>query len=551
MSVQVRWATSSGEQSRVLWGTDSGLGRWTEGAEGEASSVGVVHDVLVDGLLPGTRYYYRTLTDNSESELRSFVTAPVTPRTIRLALLSDTEQDAGNPAVFEDLVSGGISVVALQRAAVDRVEEAVDAWFILGDIVDADGDASGLEDDFFPAAEPLASRVPLYVVPGSEGEIAEVYMDRLLTGPDNGGGEASGRWWQLERPGLRVLGLDTREPSRMDEQLAWVDERLAEACGDPSVELVLAVMHHPFRAELFTPTENAWSGEVVGRLEDHAVACGVLTAHAFGSSHGYSRGASRDARHLWLAPGSGGGNLDLWGQEPQADRPEIVLSDPAYGFVLLEFEPGEGLRVLRYSWGDLDQPLENELIDELFVPFDAPAPAAPGAPVPGPQGEWTAPPGDDATLQASVWQAVTCDEGVLLSEQWRQRSNIYEGAEQASSAPLTELIPPEDWEAEGVCLRVRVRSEALVWSDWSAVSELGAPSGCGGCALAPVDSRQPVWLLVMLLITGAVARRREGGQPEAALRPASFTAASREPDALRCASAACPRDKHVDPPQSG
>ena len=502
-SAHVVWSTEGDDDNRVEWGTDPGLGQVTAGGPGNDTDAGVVHDVRLTGLEPDTRYFYRAVTGAADSDVSTFRTAPDQPRPLRLAFLSDTEQDAANPTVFEDLVRRGIVPVAAERGAVEEVEEALDAWFIAGDLVDEHGGGEDFVGDFFPQARALSGRVPLYVVPGSEGEAADFYLENLFFGPDNGSSAADARWWYVDRPGLRVFGLDTREGGRTDEQLGWLDDRLAEVCDAGTV--VLAVLHNPFQAELFTPLEVPWTGEVVSRLDAHAARCGGITGHVFGTNHGYSRGASRDARQLWIAPGSGGGALDAWGTEPQADREEIVFSDPAYGFVLLEVDPGEELRLVRYSWGDWGGALENEVVDSLVLPLNAPTPPAPGAPEELEAGLWSAAPGDETPLQSALWQAVDCVDEVAVGEVWQQTSNWYEAAEQAPSGPVTELEPPSDWEE--ACLRVRVRSEALVWSDWSRLSEPpGVVSGCGGCAQG--SEERGLMGFALLLLGVAVWRRR-------------------------------------------
>lgn len=88
--VYVSWETKEAKASYVKFGTDLSLSE----APVSDSDIVTMHRVVLDGLLPGTKYYYKV--GSSESDLmtatHSFTTAPDSYEPFNFTILSDTQQ---------------------------------------------------------------------------------------------------------------------------------------------------------------------------------------------------------------------------------------------------------------------------------------------------------------------------------------------------------------------------------------------------------------------------------------------------------------------------
>lgn len=453
-AVSVVWHTAEDAPAVVQFGP--GL---SEVAPGETSpwGEGFRHVVRLEGL-QGTWAYQVAGAE------------PATVRTpgdaLRIVLTSDTQLDTGNPFAWERVA-----------AAIAATEPHLLA--IAGDLVDEAHEPSQWWG-FHQQAPGLLASVPLLAVPGDEG--SEDFVRHFVL-PENGPPGWPEQSWTARFGSLLLIGLDTSEAAREPEVLGWLDEQLTGCAG---TDFVLGLLHHPWRAELFTPDNNDFSGAIVARLEAWSTACDRPSLHVFGGAHGYSRGASRDARHGWLGPGSGGGTLDLWGTEPQEPVEQIAVSQPEYGFVVLDVEGGS-LELSRWGLGTVQEPVEATLRERFSIEASGdPRPAPQLRPVDG--GFELVDPGD---IQAVQWR----DCGGEAT--WIQDRNQYGGDD-----PAQERL---SLQTDSACVQARVRDWSLNWSAWAESASLQvADCGCAsGGGAAPM-------LLFLLL-----ARRR----PTAARSP--------------------------------
>ena len=132
---------------------------------------------------------------------------------------------------------------------------------------------------------------------------------------------------------------------------------------------MFAEVHHPYKSELWTPGESDFTGSVVSKMEAFSEACGKPSIHFFGHTHGYSRGQSRDHKHVMINVATAGGAIDYWGEWPQVDYDEFSVSEDDWGFVLVEVEAGDEPKfsVKRLSRGDGNVALDNALTDSFSV----------------------------------------------------------------------------------------------------------------------------------------------------------------------------------------
>lgn len=466
----VLWETVDGTGSRVDFGIEAldqvACGERVPSTPGgdPDEALTQVHATALQGLEPDTVYQYRVRTGASTSAVQQLRTAPLpdAEKGFHLVAMSDSQRDDRHPEVFHDVIHEGVLPV---------LEAEGDAAFVLfpGDLVDNGWMVDEWKDEFFAPGAELWGRSPVYPTIGNHEGGSPFYF-RYFHLPEEA--DLQEHAWHLDHSNLRVLALDSNG-YREDEQLAWLDMQLADACTQPHLDFVFAQLHHPMLSELWTPGESDFTAEVVARLEAFTEGCGKPSVHFFGHTHGYSRGQSAEHQHLMVNVASAGGALDRWGEQPQVDYDAFSVSQDTYGFVTVHVEAGDApsFRLTRYDRGTPEAP-ENNVVSDAVTVFRYNTP--PAAPVPQPVAA-TCP----ATLsmagfvdadghghQASQWQLdLDCSFAEPLVDSWRQRRNEYGGVDlQAGDDLLDEVV-----EAEGsVCWRVRVRDEHLAWSGWSA-----------------------------------------------------------------------------------
>lgn len=482
-SIWVLWETlNAGDESRVEWGRAEALGEQTLGTTLPGDAGSLIHEVELTGLIPNTRYHYRVVTGAIVSPIFELVTPalPEAEEPLRIVAVSDIQQDPANPTLFEEIVRDGILRWLTENRSADLAAE-LDFVLIPGDLVDDGWDYPSWSETFFTPAAPLFARVPFYAVPGNHEEDSDYYF-RYMHLPENGSPGFEEHWWFRDEGNIRLIGLDSNFDYRLDLQLAWLDARLEEACSASEIDFVVAELHHPHKSELWLPGEIDYTGDVIDRLERFSTRCGKPSMHLFGHTHGYSRGQSRDHQHLWVNAATAGGNVDYWGEFPQADYAEFSKSFDAWGWVLLEVEAGDlpSFRLRRFSLGNELERLDNALRDDIRIrrdntPPETPEPLMPLEDAVDPRclvmraTAFSDPDGD--THQASHWQvAHTCEDfSAPRIDTWSQHENWFFGIDLAAGDDLTDgresgtLLPGLSY-----CWRVRYRDAGLVWSDWSA-----------------------------------------------------------------------------------
>ena len=479
-SIVVRWETSSGSESTVLWGTSESPDADTAGTSSASSGGGVHHVATLNGLTPGERIYYRVVTGTVTTDTAAF-TLPPGPGDdagVSLVAMSDMQIDPGNPDKFRELVEDGVVPYVEAETGLD-IDQALDLVLIPGDLVDWGWDYGSFAETYFEPGARLFERVASYPVPGNH-EADSPYFFELFTLPENGTAGVEEHWWWADHGNLRVVGLDSNSGYDGPEQLAWLDGVLADACGDDALDFVLAQLHHPALSELWVPGESAFTVDVVARLETFTSTCGKPSLHLFGHTHGYSRGQSRDTAHLWVNVATAGGNIDYWGEYEQADYDEFSVTFDEYGFSLIDVDAGDdpSLTLRRITRGDETTPRDNVLVDALTVYRHGTAPETPVARFP--VDEVVDP--DCVALEAtpfadtggeghgaSHWQVSTsCDDwSDPLVDRWIQHENWWFDVDLQASDALTDeevrsLVADASW-----CWRVRYRDQGLAWSEWS------------------------------------------------------------------------------------
>ncbi len=472
----VLWITESGEQSLVEWGTTDQLGSFTNGETETEGGIGYVHSVHLEGLQPGTQYFYKTRTGGSYSQVYHFKTAPDGgDEPFQIVAMSDMQRDDAHPDKFGEIIQEGVIPHLSDRYSPD-MPQALAMVLVPGDLVDSGWVYTDWINDFFAASQVLMAEVPFYPIYGNH-EASSPLFARYFHLPDNGTVGYEEHWWSTDYNTVRIVGLDSNQGFRIQTQLDWLEDVLAQTCTDPNIDFLFAQIHHPHLSELWLPGETDFTGDVISQLEEFTSNCGKPSVHFFGHTHGYSRGQSMEHRHLWVNVASAGGALDRWGITEQADYEQFTVSQDQYGFVVLEVTPGDGasFTLERISRGTPDTPLDNQVTDSVTIRFHNTPPETPlGVSSTNQAGVVTLMASEFSDLDgdlhgASHWQVVKdCGDfsGAEISV-WNQWQNQYMGEDTMLGSDLTTFVVNGLDPATQYCWQVRYRDRGLEWSAWS------------------------------------------------------------------------------------
>jgi len=331
--------------------------------------------------------------------------------------------------------------------------------------------------------------VPVYPVTGNHERNSQAYFDYFHL-PENGTVGFEEHWYFTDHGNLRLIGLDSNGIYRNPVQIEWLQEVLAETCAADEIDFVFAQLHHPHHSELWPEGNTEFTGDVIAALEAFSTDCEKPSVHFFGHTHGYSRGQSRDHRHLMVNVASAGGNLDYWGEYAQLDYPEYSVSHDEYGFVVVEVEAGDdpSFHLQRVSLGNQNLARDNEVRDAVTVRRFNDAPRTPA--LRGPLGQAVnarcftlgLSPFDDEDGDlhwATHWQiAATCDGfDDPIVDRWRQRENWYRDENTQAGDDLTDEVVEGLEPNAQYCWRARYRDDGLRWSDWSTPEPFGTGEG--------------------------------------------------------------------------
>jgi acid phosphatase type 7 len=452
-----------------------------------------IHTASITGLTPGTRYYYQVELENGiTSQIYHFSTlfSSESKQHINLLLISDTQHQSGRPYVLRDMVTNGFLPVIQQE--IEGGLDSLHGIIVAGDLVTTGSTYSQWKNYFFDHLEPMAPYVPIYPALGNHdywtgGNGLANYL-KYFDLPLNGHQYYPEQWWYKDFSNVRMITLDSEiNAAGKNLQLTWLSELLDSTCAASAIDFVLLQLHHPYKSELWTPGESQFAGQVIALLDDFEMNCTQQVAHIFGHTHGYSRGQSKENRHIWMNVATGGGAIDYWGEWPQQDYDEFVHSEDDYGFVLTQVKTGvdASLTMKRFSMGDDNHPLFGELIDYIVLRKNNPPITTPQAIFPfGSQPfqcvEFKASQFNHPYdfHQASLWQISETEnfENPVI-EFWKQHKNIYFNEDLQAGQDLTELSVTSLQPNTQYYWRVKFRDQHLNWSDWSNSLEFVTISG--------------------------------------------------------------------------
>ncbi|MDG1351211.1 MAG: metallophosphoesterase [Crocinitomicaceae bacterium] len=484
-TMTVMWETSIIDESIIEWGNSTVLGNSTFGTFVTGSGMSKVHTVQLTGLIPNSRYYYRIHTTAIEGQTFDFITPPLpeSEKNFNIVSMSDMQQDGAHPEVFSDIVNADLIPFVDERYGNNNDLAYNLAYvFIPGDLVTTGGNYPSWKSTFFDPAQTLFNHIPVYPVAGNHEQNSENYF-RYFNLPTNGTNtnDYLEHWYYTDYSNVRLIGLETNSGYRVQEQLDWLQTTLNDACANTNIDFVFAQLHHPHKSELWIAGNTDYTGEIIDVLESFSTGCGKPSVHFFGHTHGYSRGQSRDHKHLMVNVASAGGAIDNWGEYAQQDYKEYSKSTDDYGFVLVEVEAGEKPQFLlsRVSHGSFENGIVNaEIRDTIRVMKNNIPPNEPLCLFPN-QGASLRPDcikfqgsnfsdEDGGVHGATHWQ-IAYDNTFesLVYDDWFQYENWYFDEDLEAGNSLIEKEITQLEENSDYYWRLRYRDRNLAWSSWS------------------------------------------------------------------------------------
>ena len=480
-SISILWETDGQGEPVVEWGLTEELGNISFGTSEVSEGNSIINTVTIEGLNRFTKYYYSVGIGAAGSAIYSFKTPPFASdqESFRIIAMSDMQRDGAFPNKFNEIVHEGIIDYLDAEFGGDLVDNLA-LVMIPGDLVVTGSNYSQWEQHFFDPSHGLFNRVPVYPVLGNHEQNATYYFQYFKL-PENGTAGYEEHWWYKDYGNVRIIGLNSNNPYANQDQLDWLEEVLENTCTSDSTDFVFAQLHHPHKSELWTPGESGYTGQVVEMMEQFSTDCGKPSIHFFGHTHGYSRGQSRDHKHLWINAATAGGAIDNWGEFPNFDYDEFSVSQDEYGFVSVEVSsgPDPSIHVKRISRGDQDGVLENVVTDSVLLRLNAVDPYKPEAVYPvnvelAPEcveldaSAFIA--SDPVALHGqSHWQVALSADGFSapVAESWKNFENWYFDEDTQAGDDLTDEQILGLNENTSYWWRVRYRDREMNWSAWS------------------------------------------------------------------------------------
>lgn len=482
-SIIIKWQTNSASESYVDWGSTHKLGNSTKGiSEGINYTDTRIHEVKLTELKRFTTYYYRVRTGNTSSDIFQFKTSPfaMDNKSFQIVAMSDMQYDVNNPDKYKEIVEDGI-LKYLKKESGGQLSDKLALIMIPGDLVENGTKFMQWETQFFKPSEKLFAHVPVYPVLGNHERNSDFYF-KYFSLPENGNPAYSEHWWSKDYGNTRIIGLNSNDGYRdLKSQYLWLEKLLKDTEKNSNIDFVFAQLHHPHKSELWIPGEEEFSGKIVKLLEKFTSDSGKPSVHFFGHTHGYSRGQSKNHKHLWVNVASAGGAIDNWGEFEGRDYDEFTVSQDEYGFVMVSVDGNRedpAFTLKRISRGNGEKSRDNELRDSITIYKNNRKPSPPSSLSPTTSeinitGTILKASPFQSTFKnafhaASNWQvATTKDFSKLVFDSWKQYQNWYYKENRQQNDDLTDENLSRLSSQTTYYWRVRYRDQYLNWSDWS------------------------------------------------------------------------------------
>jgi hypothetical protein len=309
-AITIMWETDEPSPGRVEYGSTRELGSVVD-----APKSAKLHEVRLQGLKTGTKYFYRVSSDGLQSDIFHFRTAPEPgTKRWRMAVYGDSRS---NPE--------------MHRKVAQQVEKAnVDLIVHTGDIVLDGREYDSWRQQFFEPLRGVSDHTPWVSTIGNhERDSANYFSYMALPGNE--------RFFGFDYANAHIICLDSNtwiERGRDSKQYEWLVNDLKQK--RPATWTFVA-FHHPLLSAHANRPINSLRWDWAPVFLDPANRVdGVLTGHDHFYARNYRMGYSAEkpqAGVLFLTSAGGGASL-----YPTKQRDYVAKEKSVHHFTLFDFD---------------------------------------------------------------------------------------------------------------------------------------------------------------------------------------------------------------------
>lgn len=504
-SIFISWKTSSDTQSLVEFGTaPNTLTTAVNGSVQTLTDVGfpgnyLYHSVKLTKLTPNTLYYYKVTSGTFTSAIYTFKTAPL-PGTaatgdghIRFFIMGDNEID--NEYRYDSLMIRATRKCEEKYAS--TVASGISGILMLGDQVN-EGTLDSYEKVHFAKSKYLSPYLPIQTTVG-ENEMSGTlklgaYNNLFFYDSLNYKGIYSNteNYYAYQVGTVLILNLSTEHAN--NAQFNWLQQVVAAANADASVQWIISLGHRPYQAEQFVGDISPW---IRNTVVPYLTSSPKYLMHLGGHHHLYARGQLKNNPVYNVI--SGGTAWDqLWATSQEEDMDDVQKTIPHWSFSILDIDvTNNKADVETYSIGSPFGFKPTRLIDQFHRYKNKQAPTKPS---------FTNTFGDSLQLPYTITgSAFNSPAGELLNStefqiasektfttleksSYRDYENLFGYIVKADSSADVNAgvnilnLDLKKWSLPNGkhYVRVRYRDRNLEWSPWSATDSFKVTSSVAG-----------------------------------------------------------------------
>lgn len=496
-SIYVSWKTSSNSETIVEYGTTvANLNVTVTGNTNIFTDTGYpgnyyYHSAKLTNLTANTKYYYRIKTGSQLSEIKSFKTLPNPGQAatadghIRFLIMGDNQLK--NEPRYDSLVSAAKRKIKEKWGSTLSPDDNISMTFMVGDQVDV-GTLDHYEHVHFKKNRELSGNIPIQTTVGNHETYGTLgmnsYYSHFFMSELTYQGISSNTENYYAQQAGNVLFISMSSEHTGAAQLAWLQQVIAAAQNDTTVDWIFSLSHRPYQAEQYV-------GDISNWVRDTAVP--LLTTsnkyimHIGAHHHLYHRGQLKNQTAYQII--SGGTAWDqYWSMSTEQDFEDVqkTISNWMYQIVDIDVINGK-MDIESYSIGSIFKWKNNQLMDTFHRYKNKQKPNKPSI-----TNTFTAPVQLPLTLNGSVFatnepellnttQFVVskfADFNTIEKESYRDFENLFGkyGTQKDSTVNINLGVDINKMELLANSLdngvhyaKLRHRDRNLEWSDWSDV----------------------------------------------------------------------------------
>lgn len=522
-SIYINWKTSSNSETIVEYGaTSSNLNITVTGNTNIFTDTGYpgnyyYHAAKLVNLQPNTKYYYRIRTGTDYSDIYSFKTLPnpgeaaTADGHIRFLIMGDNQLK--NEPRYDSLVSAAKRKIKEKWGANLSPDDNISMTFMVGDQVDV-GTLDHYENVHFKKNRKLSGYVPIqttvgnhetYGTLGMNSYYSHFYMSEL----SYQGITSSTENYYAQQAG-NVLFISMSSEHTGTAQYTWLQQILAAAENDTTVDWIFSLSHRPYQAEQYVGDISNWVRETAVPL---LTTSDKYIMHIGAHHHLYHRGQLKNETAYQII--SGGTAWDqYWSMSTEQDFEDVQKTISNWMYQIVDIDVANGkMDIESYSIGSIYKWKNNQLMDEFHRYKNKQKPNKPAitntfnAPVELPiilEGTPFSTPENELLNTSQFVISKFPDFNIVEKELYRDYENLFgKYATQRDSTvnlnlgvDITKMdILSNSLDNGTYYAKLRYRDRNLEWSDWSDVATFDIINSNVGVSQISLNNNNNIYAL--------------------------------------------------------